>query len=570
MRRTCGLVVIAALFAPAAPVWAQADVLQVVPDDAVAFVLVNRLGQTNDKITALAKRLKMDLPGSPLEMIKGAVGAEKGLAPKGSFAIAAFAGEDESDKPRPLIYVPVTDYQAFIDQLQPEDASEGISKITAKNGKAMLAGKRGNYAILAGSEDRAVLQRALKAKKSLATWAEPLTGWLAENDGAAVLTGHGIKLVSAKARQGLEAAKQNLGNLPPEAAQLVGKFFDAAENFFKSVETDVSYAGLAIRLDQGGSLHVNARASFQQGSGFARAGAKVSAPPGGPVAGLPSGPFVFALGGTLPKDGMQGIVRMNLEMMKAGGQNIPEESLKKLEKVYLQMLTGMSAMSMVLQVGKENQPVLANFAAAIQIKNATAYMAEYEKSIAVMNEVVKELNLPFLPTYEVKKVTVSGKPALQLSADFAAALGVPEEMQKMMQSLFGPDGKMTISVAARDDKTIVMRYTGAQGLKGLLDGKDKGLSSDPGVVQATKALPAGAQWALYLSPKGTTEFANRMVKAFSPFPLEVPSFPATPPVAIGARISAESFEVHVVIPSGVLDNAGEYGQQLKRMFQGGV
>ena len=138
----------------------------------------------------------------------------------------------------------------------------------------------------------------------------------------------------------------------------------------------------------------------------------------------------------------------------------------------------------------------------------------------------------------------------------------------MFKGMFGPDGKMTISIAARDDKTIVMRYSGADGLKELLSGGGKGLAGDADVVQVTKALPMGSQWAFYLSPKGLTEFADRAVKAFSPIPLMIPQFAATPPVAIGARVSEQSLELNVVVPAGVVDGVGDFVEKLKGLFGG--
>lgn len=563
------LLVLAAFITQAAPVWAQADVLQVIPDDVMGFALINRVGQTSEKFNAVAKRLKIDLPGSLLDMAKGALGVEKGLAEKGTVAVAAYPGKGEDDEPRGLAYIPVTDYQAFIAQLEPGDPQAAITSIKLKDGKAMVAGKRGNFAVLADANDRDVLERALKSTKNLATWAEPIEAWLSENDAAGVLTGHGIKLVGAKMREGLEQARQNLLNLPPEA-QFVGKFFDAVEGCIKSVETDVTHAGQAVRIDPQGNIHFNARAQFLKGSGFAKAGASVKAPPGGPLAGLPSGPFVMALGGTLPENGMKGLANMNLEIMKAAGQNISAENLKKLERVYDKMMTGMNGMGFVWQVGQEKDPLFSNMAVALHTKNSATYLADYEKSIAEMNELFKELNVPFLPTYEVKKVKVNGKPALEMSVEFAAGLGLPEQFEGMFKNMFGPDGKMTISVAARDEQTVVMRYTKAEGLKQLLDGQDKGLAGDVGIMKTAGSLPAGSQWAFYLSPKGATEFADRVVKAFLPIPINVPQFAATPPVAAAARINGQGFELHVVVPAGVVDNAAEFVDQLKRLFGGGV
>ncbi|MCI0684636.1 MAG: hypothetical protein L0Y71_21275 [Gemmataceae bacterium] len=569
--KPCRLLLVLAVFStPAAPVWAQADVLQVIPDDVMGFALINRVGQTSEKLTALAKRMKIDLPGNLLDMAKGALGVDKGFAEKGTVAIAAYPGKADDDEPRGLLFFPVTDYQAFIAGLQPKDPNAAITAITLKDGKAMVAGKRGNFAVLADADDREVLERALKATKNLATWAEPLSAWLTENDAAGVLTGHGLKLVSEHARKGLEEGRQNLLNLPPEA-QFVGKFFDAVEGFFKSVETDVTHAGMGARVDAQGNLHFTARTVFAKNSGFAKTGAAVKPVPGGPLAGLPSGPFVLAFGGSVSENAMKSLMSMNSEILKSAGQNISAENLKKLEQAYEKMMTGVTGMSFVWQVGKEDQPLLASMAASFHTKDAAKYLADYEKSIAGMNEIFKELNVPFLPTYDVKKVKVGGKQALELTMDFAGGFGLPEEAQVMFKKLFGPDGKMTAAMAARDGQTIVMRYTKADGLKELLDGKTKGLADQAGALMVAKGFPpAGAQWLFYVSPKGATQFADRAVKSFLPIPINIPQFPETPPVGVAARINGQGFELHAVIPAGVVNGVGEFVDQLKQLFGGGV
>ena len=137
------------------------EVLQIIPDDAIGFALVNRVGATNEKVAALANKLKIPMPGSPLDMHKGALGVEKGLAEKGSLAIAAFAGKDGSDEPSPLFIVPVSNYQDFIKQFEPDDASAPIAAIKLKDGKELVAAKRGNYAMMAPVADRALLARVI-------------------------------------------------------------------------------------------------------------------------------------------------------------------------------------------------------------------------------------------------------------------------------------------------------------------------------------------------------------------------------------------------------------------------
>jgi hypothetical protein len=262
---------------------------------------------------------------------------------------------------------------------------------------------------------------------------------------------------------------------------------------------------------------------------------------------------------------------MNMEVLKASGQNIPAETLKKLEQAYDRMMAGVQGMGMVWQVGKQDQPLFSGIATAFHTKDAPKYLAEYEKSIASMNEIFKELNVPFLPAYELKKANVNGKPALEVSMDFGAAFGgLPEEAQGAIKKMFGPDGKMIMALTARDEQTVIMRYSKADGLKDAL-GSGKGLAGDPSLMKIAKGFPpAGAQWGFYFSPKGATEFADRAVKAFLPIPLNIPQFAETPPIAAAARIDGEAFELHVVVPAGVVDNAAEFIEQLKRAFGGGV
>jgi hypothetical protein len=567
MRRTSLSMVIAALLAWVAPAWGQAEILKVIPEDAAGFLIINRPQESNEKLAAVAKRLKIDLPANPLEKFKELLALEQGLDAKRPIGVVGFESKGESEEPSALIFVPVTDYKGFLDRLEHEDAKDGITPIAVKGGKPMLAGKRGDYAVLTLPKDRDVLAQALKATKNV-TLAADLNSWLTENDAAVVLTSRGIKLVGAKARQGLDQAKQQIANLPPEA-QFVGKIFDGMESFVKSVESDVSQTGFGVRMDGDGNIHLAMRAGFVTGSGFAKAGASVQAPAGGPLAGLPAGPFVFAMGGATSGNVMQSLMSFNTEILKTAG-NIPEESVKKLESAYAKMMKDMTGMGFVWQVGKENQSLFATMAGVMRTGDANSFLAEYEKSIAVINEIFGGLNLPFVPKYEVKKTKVEGAEALQMRMDFGGAAGLPEEMQKMFKTMFGPDGKMTITMAVRDDKTVVVRYTGGEGLKEMLKNDGKGIGGDPDVARVTKALPPGAQWAIYLSPKGATEFADRAVRAISPIPLTVPQFVATPPIGVGAKISGERYDVHIVVPAGVIDNAADFVRQVKGLLGGGV
>ena len=151
MGRQRLVVVVAAWFLAVLPALGQTpqDALKVVPEKASAFVIVNNLGELNNKIETLAKRLGTPLPFSPLEKIKSELGVVNGLNTKGSLLVALILEEGADIRPIPLVYVPVTDYAAFLKGLngRPEDVIATVQ--LAMGTKPMIVGRQGSFAVFA-------------------------------------------------------------------------------------------------------------------------------------------------------------------------------------------------------------------------------------------------------------------------------------------------------------------------------------------------------------------------------------------------------------------------------------
>jgi hypothetical protein len=99
------------------------------------------------------------------------------------------------------------------------------------------------------------------------------------------------------------------------------------------------------------------------------------------------------------------------------------------------------------------------------------------------------------------------------------------------------------------------------------------LGADADIAQTAKLLPAGAQWIVYLSPKGFVDFIGAMVLNFAggaggpgggAMPM-IPPFPQTPPIGVGVESSAKGLDVGIVIPGGVLKGVATYIQQMQHM-----
>jgi hypothetical protein len=246
-------------------------------------------------------------------------------------------------------------------------------------------------------------------------------------------------------------------------------------------------------------------------------------------------------------------------------KDVPADKLQKLEQAYLRMFKSVRGMAIAVQVGKESDPLFASMMSVTRTDDAAKFLADYEQSVKEYNELLKDLPLPFIPAYEVKTVKAGKLSALEMTMDFGALVPPDDDVRKMIEKMFGPGGKITMSLAAIDAKTVIMRYTPATGLPEVIQAaKSKGLAMDAEIAKTAALLPSGAQWAFYVSPKGATDLANRAIKLMGA-PNEVPGFPATAPAAAAIKLSEAGAELHVVVPASLLEQVGPYLGKLQNL-----
>lgn len=195
MKRLLLSVVILGLFA--LPAWAQTNkALEIVPDDALGFILIKDLRQLYDKGEDLAAKTNGK---AQFAFVDGLLSKDlrKGLNEKGSVVVIVMSGKDEKTFPCPILALPVGDNAVLMQILGvKEEAKDGISmgtidaplltrfwfesKEKAKDGKEplgpkmpVLVAKRDGFVLLTAVESKDQLQRILSAKKSIASIVEP-------------------------------------------------------------------------------------------------------------------------------------------------------------------------------------------------------------------------------------------------------------------------------------------------------------------------------------------------------------------------------------------------------------
>jgi hypothetical protein len=414
------------------------------------------------------------------------------------------------------------------------------------------------------------MEAALKAATAGVSL-NPVLAWVDDHDVSGVMMTKTVQDLTAKGRQLLAFGKQFAQGVPPEAQFVLG-LIDNLDDFLKSIGTDVSHVAAGSRLDGAGNVSLGLLALFARDSGFARGGAQARPPQMAPLAGLPGIPYMFAFGSAVSENSMSGLMNFGTQVITAMAKDAPPEKVKALEKSMTDMSKRIRGMSMVLGTGKGQESIFQNAYSIMYVDDSQAYLRENLKYSEVYTDLQKDIKLPGgnelqLGKMQAKETTIAGLPAMEVVTEFPLE-NLPEQQRKMMELMYGSDGKIRATSVAVDKQTILMRFSAPAGVKEFIDeykSKANRLASEPNVTKTVALLPQGGQMIMLLNPAGLIDFFNRMV-AFIPQAggFQAPAFPAGLPVAIGSRLAGTGLELRVVIPGPTLESIGAYIQRVRQ------
>ncbi len=227
MTRLLSLASIAAILLWSAAVQAAEDVLHLVPRQALGFVVVRHLADTDAKIKTLAEQVGAPMDNTPLAQFKKSTGLSKGLDEKGDAVLISmplkdadkeakdadfYADDKPLEPPGMVLLLPVTDYQQFLAPLHPATPKGKITEVTLME-KNFLAANQGSYALLTTLDQRDVLQAVLDSKHSIDADLADFQPWLSENDIAAVATRRLIQMPIGKGLYEVRQGKKMFSNI---------------------------------------------------------------------------------------------------------------------------------------------------------------------------------------------------------------------------------------------------------------------------------------------------------------------------------------------------------------------
>lgn len=548
-----------------------ADVSRVIPDNALGFVVVNQIGETQGKIAKLADSLQLP------EQIKAAIssvpiGTLKGVDKDGSLAVAAIVDSETPGAPVAVSFVPVTDYQAAIEQIKPEDATAKITKVTLGN-KACVVGKKGAYAVVAEEGDKAVLEQVLDSTSSVARGTRRLKKWSADNDAYAVATPGGIKMAQQKLLDGLAMGKVVIAQQGGDQAEMSLRGIELYENLFKAVDKEISHCAVGVQINDNGDVHFLGRSLLVPSGTLAKLSKTAGEAPADSMAGLPEGPFVFAGGGPYPASWVKELGGFYTNMMKMymGLGEIPEADAERFAKLMTESIKGLRSMGMMMGTIEPGESMYSNMIATMQTDDAQKYLATYGRVVREMGELFKKGDKPLM-SFDAEDIEIDGIKALKITMDMSFMFGqqeMPPEAEKMIETMIGAGGKLDMYAAAADDTTVILTYVSkdrlVQTLKAFKAG-DAQLCEDANVAKTAEMLLPGAQWTGFWSPEGTLKFAATIVATVAPnAPVEIPEFPSPVPVGFAVKMSPGLVDTDMVIPADVLEAIPGFVEAIKAM-----
>ncbi len=397
---------------------AAEDVLAVVPDDALAVVVVNRVGETQQKIETLGQQLQVPF----VELLRRAqfnLKTQPHVDPQGAVAIAVLPNPD-GQRPITVWFVPTGNYQALVKQFQPEDAADKITSITVGTNRLLVA-PRGSYAVLTQPLNRKSLEKVLSSTRNFAAATAALSDWRAENDLYIIAMPSGIKFAQQQILAGLVLVKAQFAQQGDQGKAVVAGL-EMYESLFQSLDKEATHCGIGVRLMKDG-VHVVSRTLLAEGGVALQAAKEIGPTSGDLLSGLPQGPFVMAGGGILPEAWMKRLMTISVRMMKMypGGGELTDEQAGKLAELSANSLKGVHSMAMVLGVGQAGAPLYGDTVMLIKVDSAQEYLDNYVRAMGEMSELGKASKSPLFSS-RVEKTPIDGKPGLKVTMNMAALL----------------------------------------------------------------------------------------------------------------------------------------------------
>jgi hypothetical protein len=548
------------------------SVLKLVPESAYGFAVLNKPAEVDKKLVDLGRLMSLPIPNL-LPLFKERSGAREAWDERQAVVFVVLPPAAPGGRPAPVLLLPVTDFNKFVQQLNPEPDAGELKQVKFFGEKTWVR-NIGGRAALTGEPWRSALEKGWEPSAEVPASLAALEDWVAQNDVTAIIQSPGVKFIAAQVRQGIKQLQATLSKAGPEG-QSAAAVFDIYGKLFQAAEKEVAVFGIGLHLSEQKVLRVTTCTEAVPGGEWARLLAQAKPARENLLAGLPAGAFVAAGGGCMSETMWDVLMQLSIDVITAMPRiyGIGEEQAKKLPAATFPAMKQIRSVSTVLGVVESGEPIFARMVSVMRVEDSRKYLVAYAESLRQYAALMKDSASPLMPAPEVEETKLGDLPALQLTMkmpQMPADRPIPN-FDQMMEVMFGKGGRVTGWVAVADARTVVIGYNDKQQLLDTIQAIQQGragLGEDAGVAQTAALLPKGAMAVAYWSPQGTLDFVGRVLTAVVPpnarANLKLPQIEATPPVGFAVLTRSGELRTDLVVPAEVLKAVGRTVADLLR------
>ena len=538
-----------ALMLIATPCWAQTrKAVDLVPDDALGFLLIKDLRQLSDKVEQLAKKLNVEERVSLLELIQKEMGIREGINEKGSALFIVLKAKDEKFGMGLVIALPVSDHHKIAQQLAVKDVKDTIAEGEVGLNSGLLAGiggkgpeetpkkfpvlvaKRGDFVLLATPGSRASLEAIVNSKRSIAASLQSVQDWLDEQDMAGICTDKGVST-------GLAMFLNGPGGGAESSTQ--GQFRQLKETFAE-VEKNVQLIAFGAQIEKDGHSRLLTRVQFQPEGSYAKWIAKAEPLREKLLARFPDRPqFVTVLARISAQTTFEGAAKYLL-----GG--LPADKRDALTKEWVKLVQQVSDVGVCVYTGQNSnsaKPIKANDSAKpkpikadvalngdavvlAQVRDATAFLDDAVDFLRHSTRAVQSADKTKVEVnYQEKEI--AGKPSRLITVrDGKSGNGKEGKDQPQVFLLTALDGQTILGCmlsSPEKAEATVTKY---------VKQADRSLADNAALEKTRKLLPDKLQVEVLLDLQafgilGQSESAKKQVSQVAPLGFAMRALPAT-------------------------------------------
>ena len=612
-------------------VWAaqsQKPILEMIPQEASAFVVLSDLDQADKAIATLGNKTQLPIPG-PIMILR--MGTDLGdiIDAEGSLAALFFAQKPDPEKrisgekiesfaTASVFLFNVSDFSKLLATFNDAEKVDGdIYKVKVSGSEMFLTSKDG-YALLATKESRKSLDLVLASKTGMTETLRPWKDWVDKQVVYGLLTHDGIKafqlqkILNTTQKNNSEDDdifhEDNETDVAPTAIQAKDTATAPAEAETQQNQLldDVSLAAVGVSVDDSGIVRVTTRLDIKPNSELSKAVGNTKPLSYNPLVSFSSNPFVLAGGGPFP-DGLihyfQTLQKNPVDSNNANTNSgltlrlLPHDnfhaSLRGLSIFYgspqgeqtqienIQTLNWTEDAEQTFEaIKKDQKKVQACLESFIQnIVSVTSFDLEEETD----QESKKEKDAS-LTNVSIKETTIENCKALVVTYDLSKALEklnegpLGNQMSVYFERAYGKGFKVNEYNIQLDKNRILTTYCNdTEKLKeyiNLAKNQAGKITNEEGAKKIIAMLPPEAQWTFLWSPQGTSQYIEWYYKELMvptmqgtlPFG-ELPKYQKSLPVGISGVASENLFETTIVITPDTLHSLILYGMEIQAKIQ---